>query len=382
VRVLAALAAGALLAGACSSGGGSSTAESPQTPEIGARPAVDLTFPGAEWARTDPLTAGFDAAALESLATEAEAHESNCLVVTRGGELVAEWYWNGTGPETEQQVFSVTKSLTSTLVGIVQDAGAVSIDDPASVYIPEWVGTASETVTIEDLVSNDSGRFWSLSADYRDLVAAPDRTAFAVGLTQESAPGTVWTYNNAAIQTLGAVLTAATGEQPAVVAEAQLFEPIGMGDTEMTSDPSGHTSMFFGARTTCRDLARFGYLFLRGGAWDGEQVVSSDWVDAATGRPSQELNSAYGYLWWLNRRGPIADPLQALTGRPGGDIALGQLAPGAPDDMYWALGLGGQVVQVDPGSDTVVVRLGSGNRDSGYGAAQTARVVTDALVER
>ena len=83
------------------------------------------TYPAGDWSRLDPAEAGFDPAALEALAAEAEAGKSNCLVVTRLGRLVAEWYWNGTDASTRQEAFSVTKSVTSTLVGIAQADGAL-----------------------------------------------------------------------------------------------------------------------------------------------------------------------------------------------------------------------------------------------------------------
>jgi CubicO group peptidase (beta-lactamase class C family) len=231
---------------------------------------------------------------------------------------------------------------------------------------------------VENLLRNDSGRHWDLATDYQALVAAEDRTALAVGLTQDATPGTTWAYNNSAIQTLDAVLAAATGEDPAAYAEERLFAPLGMTRTEMSHDAAGRTTTFAGLRSTCQDLARFGHLFLRGGRWDSTQVVPEAWVEAATGRPSQELNAGYGYLWWVNHPGPIAGPLHITSEQSA--AADGQMAPGAPQDMYWARGLGGQVVQVDPGSDTVVVRLGPGDRTSTYSQADTARVVTDALV--
>ncbi len=108
-------------------------------------------------------------------------------------------------------------------------------------------------------------------------------------------------------------------------------------------------------------------------------LVGTAWVEAATARPSQKLNAGYGYLWWVNHPGPIAGPLHITSEQSA--AAGGQMAPGAPMDMYWARGLGGQVVRVDPGSDTVVVRLDPGDRSSTYSQTDTARVVTDALIE-
>ena len=90
-----------------------------------------------------PHLLGFDPKALSAIAADAEARDSNCLVVVRHGAIVAEWYWNGTDPTSTQNVFSVTKSLTSTLVGVAEAAGDLRIDDLASKYIPQWVGTAS-----------------------------------------------------------------------------------------------------------------------------------------------------------------------------------------------------------------------------------------------
>ena len=134
-------------------------------------------------------------------------------------------------------------------------------------------------------------------------IGASDKTAFALALGQDAPPGDVWAYNNSAIQTLSAVLEAATGEDPVDYARTQLFEPLGMADSTLTTDAAGNALTFMGLRTTCLDLARFGYLMLRDGVWDGEQVVSSDYVEQATGRSSTELNAAYGLLWWLNREG-------------------------------------------------------------------------------
>jgi CubicO group peptidase (beta-lactamase class C family) len=337
-------------------------------------------YPGAEWQRTSPEDAGFDRAELAKIASEARRNGSNCLVVIRHGRLVADWYWNGTSAASTQEVFSATKSYTSTLVGIAQADGLLAIGDKVSKWVPEWAGTASEDVTIEDILSNDSGRHWDLTTDYRDLLRAVDRTGFAVGLTQDAGPGDVWAYNNAAIQTLDAVLAKATRQHPAAYAQGRLLGPIGMSRSKMTLDGAGNTNMSFGLNSTCEDMARFGHLFLRAGNWRGRQIVPARWVEAATGRPSQKLNAAYGYLWWLNASGPLADPLKPRTRKQSAGAPHRRLVGGAPPDMYWALGFGGQVVQVDPGSDTVVVRLGPNAPKTRYGAADTAEVVTEALV--
>ena len=241
----------------------------------------------------------------------------------------------------------MTKSITSTLVGMAQADGDLDIDQRAKRYIEEWRGTKSRAVTIRDILSNVSGRFWDVGSDYGNLPQAEDRTQYAVDLRQQYPPGRVWAYNNAAIQTLDRVISTATGEPTREYAAQRLFGPIGMTHTQMTADPAGNTNAFFGTQTTCQDLARFGYLFLRQGRWGDEQVVPRSWVKAAVGQPSQPHNAAYGLLWWLNRRGPIIGPLATdAPGQP--EPPVGQTMPGMPASAYTAQGLGGQMVLVDP----------------------------------
>jgi len=320
-----------------------------------------------------PAALGFDATALDRLADRAEQLHSSCFLVARHGKVVLARYWNGARADAEQEVYSVTKSVTSTLVGLAQADGALLIDDPASAYVDEWRGTPSEAVTVRQLLSAVSGRFWSEDSDYVKLIEAADRTAYAVGLEQQVDPGTAWVYNNAAVQTVDAVLRGATSTDPADLAAKRLFAPLGMDDTRMTHDDSGHsTNVFFGLQSTCPDLARFGTLFAQDGQWNGQQLVPSAWVSEAVGAPSQQLNVGYGLLWWLNRAGQVVPP---------GGGSADQLAPGAPEELFAAQGLGGQVVLVDPRSDTVVVRLGPGEDlgADGYQISDAARVITEAL---
>jgi CubicO group peptidase (beta-lactamase class C family) len=390
--LLAAVLASAALA--CSSGGSGSSdrasADSDREAAAGTAPAPDdSVYPGAEWATADAASLGFDQATLDAIAADAQAAGSNCLLVARKGEVVGEWYWNGTDGASSQEVFSATKSYASTLVGMAEEDGKLAITDKASAYITEWQGTPSEPVTIENILANDSGRLLSPQIDYTQLPFAPDMDALAIGLTQEHDPGAAWGYNNAAIQTLDAILSRALGTDVSSYAQDRLLDPIGMTHSHMTTDRSGNTKLFMGLQSTCPDMARFGYLFLRDGDWDGTQVVPADWVQAATGQPSQDLNSSYGFLWWLNRPGTVMGAGQA-TGQ-GGAAAGGaerQMVRGAPDDMYFALGLGGQIILVDPGSETVVVRLapfrGLGGGNGGlpnFGVGDAARVVTEALVD-
>ncbi|MGE5286589.1 MAG: serine hydrolase domain-containing protein [Micromonosporaceae bacterium] len=375
-----------LLAAACS--GGSGPGGAAPASKGSARPTATgstLAPAAGAWQAVTPGAAGLSAARLRQIAAQAERGHSDCLLVARYGKIAGEWYFRGTGRDSTQNVFSVTKSITSVLVGIAQDEGDLRISDSASKWIPEWKGTPAAAVTVRDLLSNDSGRQWSTKIDYAQLVRARDRTAFAVGLKQAQPPGTVWAYNNSAIQTLQRVLQNATGQDVATFARQRLFTPAGMSHTTMTPDAAGNAQMFQGVLSTCRDMARFGQLMLNRGRLGSTQIVSAAWVRQSTGTPSTKLNAAYGYLWWLNHRGVQAGPLAPVTLQQAESPATPKtrLVPGAPDDLYWAIGLGNQIVQVDPSSRTVVVRLGVPEvtpRPPTFGPAEASRIVTQAVI--
>jgi CubicO group peptidase (beta-lactamase class C family) len=333
-------------------------------------PDDGVMWPAPDWQVVDPTDAGVDDQVLDELAGLAEAGGSDCFVVTRDGQIVGEWYWNGTGPDSERETFSVTKSVTATLVGIAQDQGHLDIDQPVSDFVHEWVGTASEGVTIRNLLSNDSGRFQTAESDYLQMaMREPDKTAYAIGLGQEHEIGTVWVYNNAAIQVLEAVLERATGVEVRDYAREHLFEPIGMAST-ISTDLAGNTLTFMGAQMSCRDMARFGLMHLRDGEWAGTQIVGSEWVAEAT-QPSTELNRGYGYLWWLVGSG-VDEGVPTAPGQ--GEVPVGS-------DSYAALGLGGQFIAVIPEHDLVVTRLGPA-QSAGFNLFEVlGRIHTDLVEE-
>jgi CubicO group peptidase (beta-lactamase class C family) len=312
----------------------------------------DHLYPDPSWTSEAPEEHGLSADGLQAMAAVAERFDSSCLMVIHDGVLVGEWYWDGFARDTDvTNVFSVTKSITSTLVGIAQEEGKLQIEQTAATYIPRWASTPSERVTIRNLISNDSGRFWSFESDYvTGLLPALDQTAYAIGLTQQFDPGTVWEYNNTAIQALEEVLSQSTEQDVGAYAQARLFEPIG-ATSRMISDPSGNSLTYQGVTASCDDMARFGYLALREGQWKGEQVVPKQWIQQAT-QPSTELNAAYGFMWWLNREGHVVQPSFPVRNEYDG-----QLVPGASEQLFVALGAFGQLIIVDPKDEYVVVRL-------------------------
>lgn len=375
-RLLAVVLGAALAAGSMPTAG--NAAVDRDDTGIGSRPAP-RTVEG--WPVASPSSLGLRARAIRRGAAEARRLDSTCFAVVRDGRLAGEWSWQLPRDEP-REVFSITKSVTSTLVGIAMRDGDLRLDDPVSTYVPQWRGTPSESVTVRNLLSNDSGRYWSLQSDYVDLLAARSRTRYAVSLPQQHAPGSAWAYNNAAIQVLEPVLERATGMPVARFARKRLFEPLGMTRTSFITDRADDAAVFYGLRTTCLDIARLGRLHLGGGEVGGRRLLDRSWVRRAVGRSSTVHNAAYGYLWWLNRPGALrgaTDPVDA-QGQPLRPVS-GQLAPSAPEEVFAALGLGGQVLLVDPTTRTMVVRLGLPAQpgEQAYGFTNAARVLTRAV---
>lgn len=376
-RAVALIVAGLMLLAAC---GGSDT---PSVDDAGLEVLADTTLSlDAEASTTTEAPTDSDAVTpddgrFDSLASAAEQAGANCLAVEQAGEPVGEWYWQGFAAGSLQEGFSTTKSVAATLVGIAADRGALRLDQPASDFITEWKGTASEAVTIRQLLSNTSGRFHDVVTDYAQLAfLEQDKSRFAVALGQQSDPGTRWVYNNAAVQTLEVVLERATGVQVAAFADRNLFGPLGM-TSRLSLDGAGNAGLFAGMQTNCRDLATFLRLYLDGGTADGATVVSSGFVDEALA-PSSTLNEAYGYLWWLNRKGTVQSTAEGSTRRGA------SLLPALDEDVFYASGACGQVAMAVPAVDLVVavmrpVEASSITALAGCGAVNMESVLAGAL---
>lgn len=321
----------------------------PTAPATSEEPAV--VFPGTEWTESPRGDWG-------GLDADLAAAGSSCVAVVQDGELVHENYWNGGGPDVPVRTYSITKSLTSLLVAMGVDEGAIALDDPASEQVDQWRGGPSADVTVRDLLAQVSGRQWNEAIDRQLIRDVTDQTGFAVGLAQAREPGE-WVYDNAGSQVLERVLAESMtpGGDVVDLAQERLLDPLGMDDTSWARDGAGHATTYSGVTSTCRDLARVGHLMASDGQWDGGQLVSSPMVTEAT-TPATESNAAYGLLWWTNAAGRIVEARRQAGFDTDAAPYEGRLAPNVPADAFWAFGYGNQYIAVVPSENLVAVRLG------------------------
>lgn len=281
-----------------------------------------------------------------------DASASTCTLVLRGDEVVHEH--PAGSRHASRRVYSITKSVVGVLLAVAAAEGALELDDPVARHVEDW-SDESRDVTVRHLMSMTSGREWSESLD-RAMIGAGDQTAAALAVGQQDPPGTAWRYDNLASQVLSAVLESAVGDVESFARE-RLFEPLRLADTSWNRDGAGRLTTYAGIVSSCADLARLGIMMRDGGVFDGRRILSAEAAsDLVT--TSSEDNAAYGLLWWNNAEGRVVEVRRAAGFDVDREPFRGRLAPSVPDDAFWALGWGNQLLAVVPSRDVVAVRLG------------------------
>ena len=301
-------------------------------PALPSQPA-GVPWPTERWPEGAPRA---DAARLAKVVAEAfgpaaspALGETRALVVIQGGRLVLERYAEGFGPEMTYKSWSMAKSITQALVGILVGDGRIDIHAPADV--PEWTapGDPRGAITLDQLLRMVSGL--AFVEDYRpdqesDVIemlfgrGQHDVAHFAADMPLERAPGTFWAYSSGTtniIARCAARSAGAFGPDFESFMRRRLFAPIGMTTPAPKFDDAG---VFIGSSfcfCSARDFARFGLLYLRGGVWDGRRLLPEGWVDyARTPTPRQPTDDqAYGAQWWLDLAGPGSFSAQGYEGQ-------------------------------------------------------------------
>jgi len=327
---------------------------------------VDLRL---DWEIAAPRATGMDEDALARAdALAAQIPRLRSLLVVRRGRLVKEGYWGGRTASDLADVRSVTKSVVSTLTGLALQRGDLTgLDETLGEVLPAELGELDpweRAITIRDLLTMSGGWEWHEqgAVGYNEWILSGDPVGYLLAKPEASPPGDAFAYNSAAVNLLGIVLEAATGETLPAFADDVLFGPLGI--VARAWEPlHGHVNGGAGLDLRPRDLARIGQLFLQDG-WSGnERVLPAGWVEEATRRrypwtsDAGPTNVSYGYLWWTDE----------------------------DHDAHFAWGYGGQFVYIAPARDLVVVATTEWGQIEGRAipadlSAQVLRVIVEGVL--
>ena len=261
----------------------------------------------------------------------------NSVIVWEDGQIQAECYFNGFTAESRHNIKSVVKSILSIGIGIAQDQGLLNVDDKISKYLPEFNegrDLRHRMITIKHLLTMSSGIFWQGGVHYHcPMMDAMRRSKnwldYIADCQVKTTPGTVYNYKEFDVILLSAILSKVTGDAFDYINE-KLFNPLEIYNERWIKSPDG---VYYSpaldkeeeavSALTAREMLKIGQLFLQKGIWNGKQIISKEYIEAAVS-PSPQ-NSNYGYLWWLG------------------------------EGWYGCRGYGGQAVTVFPEQNKIVV---------------------------
>lgn len=289
------------------------------------------------WETKSLTSLNWNTTAVQPLLDYLELKHSKSFMIIVNGRIVMENYFNNHTAETNWYWASAGKTLTSTLTGIAEQEGFLDINSKVSKYI--GTGWTSETVAQENLITCKN--LLTMTSGIEDI-ANGDNVSPA-NLRYKADAGTRWAYHNVYVK-LQDVIAQASGQTWTNYFNTKLRDKIGMNGGWYTLDDN---IVYF---STTRSMARFGLLMLNNGKWENNAVVNQNYCKAATAT-SQNINKAYGYLWWLNGKSSYHLPQSQLEFQ-------GSLIPAGPTDMFMALGKNDQKIYVIPSKKMVVVRMG------------------------
>jgi len=276
---------------------------------------------------------------------------SRALLVVKDGYLVFENYYHGGAAEKSSNLWSVTKSVSSALVGIVKDDREISSTNQFMTdFMPQYPDF--NNITLHHALTQTTGLDWDEQGPpWVEWIFSDDWVQHALDRGFDVPPGKRWKYSSGNSHFLTSLVHYHTGAVPGTLAKERLFEPMGIEFNEYTEpfdyfdwnqfreplhqtwrrDPKGVECAGFGLYLTARDMAKFGYLYLNRGRWDNEQLISENWVLDSTKEHETDIYGrySYGYQWYIT------------------------LVDGHP--AFLASGWGGQIIGVVPSLDLVVV---------------------------
>ncbi|MBR0754918.1 serine hydrolase [Bradyrhizobium jicamae] len=285
------------------------------------------------WVTASPDSVGMDGALLCGIAARLEqrATKVHSVVVVRHGKLVFEQYFGGydqpwgdpDGPyeftaTTKHDMRSASKSVTSLLVGIAIDRKLIpGVDEPVMTCFPDYAAVKQagwEAITLRHLLTMSSGMKWDENLPWTDpkndephLGFEPDPVGYVLSRPVAAPPDVMWSYNGGGTDLLGSILERVSGKPLEAFAREAVFQPLGISDLEWKAYPkNGKIAAAAGLRLRPRDAAKIGQLVLNRGQWNGQQIVSAEWIAQSTTPRFQAIGYFgstlfYGYQWWMGR---------------------------------------------------------------------------------
>jgi CubicO group peptidase (beta-lactamase class C family) len=296
----------------------------------------------------------------EPYAAQKRLWGTRAVVVVYKGRVIGERYAPGFSKDTPLIGWSMSKSITNALAGILIRQGKLNLK--AKVNVPEWSGQDDPraAITLDQLMRMSDGL--DFVEDYVDMLSdtpfmlfgTPDTAAFTAAKPLDVAPDSRWRYISGNPNLVCRIMRDALGGSLAqyfAFPRRTLFDKIGMRSAVLEPDAAGTFVGSSFSYATARDWARFGLLYLQDGVWRNERILPEGWVKYTTTPTPKAPKGEYGAYWWLNAGNPLGSP--------------NRLYPSLPTDLYTALGYEGQNVVVIPSRDLVVVHLGASNPPDG-----------------
>ena len=312
----------------------------------GLRPPVEVPepeyWPTEGWRTSTPEEQGYRSEKLAQMLQSIQEAGTNIdsLLIIHNGYVALDAHFEPYDGSFPHNLASVTKSVMTTLIAIAADQGRVDLDAPVVSYFPDRtianLDERKERLTVRHLTrmvnGMQSGCFEGDLPTIDGMRAHPDWVQGALDRPMAAEPGTTFCYDSPGMHILSAILQDATGMTALEFAQQYLFAPLGIQDAIWDIDPQGYNRGWADLYLTPESVAKIGYLWLHQGNWDGQQIVSREWVLDSVRRHSTKVNhdSGYGNGWWINM------------------------------SHYFAAGRGGQEVKVIPALNTILVMTGGG----------------------
>jgi CubicO group peptidase (beta-lactamase class C family) len=265
--------------------------------------------------RSAPEAQGIPSAAILAFVEEAEQSLDalHSLMLLRHGHVVAEGWWSPYARQHPHMLFSLSKSFTSTAVGLAVSEGRLSVDDPVLSFFtedaPASVSANLAAMRVRHLLSMSTGHAED-TLPY--LFGQPDGNWAQAFLVRpvEHEPGTHFVYNSGATYMLSAIVQKVTGMKLLDYLQPRLLQPLGIAGATWESCPRGVNTGGWGLSIKTEDIAHFGQMYLQKGMWQGQRIVSAAWIEEATARqvsngskPESDWEQGYGYQFWRCRYG-------------------------------------------------------------------------------